>query len=176
MSATRTLSVVPRLALLEKTPDIIAALIADLDETPLRWKPAADRWCIQEVIAHLADVEPRGFRGRVERILAEQNPALPAVDPAQLGAGGRHLERTAGDWLADFRIERAKSLEVLRRVTAEDLSRPAVHGALGPLTLSNLLHEWPLHDLGHTRQIAELMRAQLHPHIGPWRDMYPVRP
>ncbi|HTO90682.1 MAG TPA: DinB family protein [Candidatus Sulfotelmatobacter sp.] len=169
-------TVVPRLALLERTPDIVAALVSDLDDASVSWKPSPDRWCVQEVVGHLADIEPRGFRGRVEMILAQDRPTVPAVDPEQLAAGGRYLLRSLADWLADFRRERALSLEVLRGVLAEDLDRPAVHGGLGPFKLSDLLHEWPLHDLGHTRQIAELMRAQLHPHIGPWREMYKVNP
>ena len=28
------------------------------------------------------------------------------------------------------------------------------------ITLSQMLHEWALHDLGHVRQIAELVRAR----------------
>ena len=31
---------------------------------------------------------------------------------------------------------------------------------VGEITLSNMLYEWTLHDLGHVRQIAELVRAR----------------
>ena len=36
----------------------------------------------------------------------------------------------------------------------------ALHRAAGEITLTNMLHEWALHDLGHVRQIAEPVRAR----------------
>jgi hypothetical protein len=38
-----------------------------------------------------------------------------------------------------------------------DGDRTAVHLKVGPITLSQMLHEWALHDLGHIRQVAELV-------------------
>ena len=38
--------------------------------------------------------------------------------------------------------------------------RRAVHKKVGPITLAQMLNEWALHDLGHIRQIAELVRAR----------------
>ncbi len=37
--------------------------------------------------------------------------------------------------------------------------RRAFHKEVGVITLAQMLHEWALHDLGHIRQIAELVRA-----------------
>ena len=54
---------------------------------------------------------------------------------------------------------------------------PARHPVLGEFTLANLLNEWALHDLGHVRQLAELVRAQLYyPEIGPFQEQYALRP
>jgi|GEM_PF-3709412 len=38
--------------------------------------------------------------------------------------------------------------------------RKAMHKLAGEITLQQMLHEWAMHDLGHIRQIAELVRAQ----------------
>ena len=38
--------------------------------------------------------------------------------------------------------------------------RSAQHAEIGKFTLSEMLHEWANHDLGHLRQIAELFRAR----------------
>lgn len=97
--------------------------------------------------------------------------------PDRAAASGAYTARPLAEAVARFRAERELSLRLLDRVRAADLDRAGVHGDLGPITLGNLLHEWPLHDLGHVRQIAELVRARkYHPHIGPWREMYPMRP
>jgi hypothetical protein len=39
-----------------------------------------------------------------------------------------------------------------------------------------MLHEWAMHDLGHIRQIAELVRARLQPGAGPLGRDYKLRP
>ncbi len=169
--------VVPGFAMLEGTPRVLQWLTDGLDEADAHWKPAPDRWCVVEVVAHLADIEGRGFRGRVEAMMAEDEPLLPAIDPDQLAREGRYVERPLAPTLAAFREERARSLEYLRSVKPSDLVRRGIHGGIGPITLSHLLHEWPLHDLGHLRQVAELVRARrFHPHIGPWQAQYTLKP
>ena len=40
-----------------------------------------------------------------------------------------------------------------------------------------MLHEWALHDLGHVRQIAELVRARKYlPGAGPLGEDYQLKP
>ncbi len=168
---------VPGLELLERTPEIVAWLVSGLDDSDARWKPAPDRWCALEVVGHLADIEVTGFRGRAEAMLAADHPRLPGIDPDAIAATGRYAALPLDQALERFREERARSVTLLRRLGPEDLLRTGEHGDLGPITLSHLLHEWPLHDLGHVRQIAELVRARrFHPFIGPWRPHYPMRP
>ena len=45
------------------------------------------------------------------------------------------------------------------------------------ITLSQMLHEWALHDLGHIRQIAELVRARKYlAGAGPLGEDYKLKP
>jgi hypothetical protein len=40
-----------------------------------------------------------------------------------------------------------------------------------------MLHEWAMHDLGHIRQIAELVRARKHwKQAGPLGEDYKLKP
>ena len=49
--------------------------------------------------------------------------------------------------------------------------------AAGEITLSQMLHEWALHDLGHVRQIAELVRARKYlAGAGPLGEDYQLKP
>lgn len=48
----------------------------------------------------------------------------------------------------------------MRGLPAAAGNRKARHLAAGEITLSQMLHEWALHDLGHIRQIAELVRSR----------------
>jgi hypothetical protein len=53
----------------------------------------------------------------------------------------------------------------------------ALHKAAGEITLVNMLHEWALHDLGHIRQIDELVRARKYlAGAGPLSEDYHLKP
>jgi hypothetical protein len=68
-------------------------------------------------------------------------------------------------------------LELLRGLPAEAGSRKAMHLAAGEITLSQMLHEWALHDLGHVRQIAELVRTRKYlAGAGPLAEDYHLKP
>ncbi|MFZ0801639.1 MAG: hypothetical protein WAN70_05690, partial [Terriglobales bacterium] len=45
------------LDLAEKSPKEIAVAVLGLTGKTLRYKPAPDKWCILEILAHLADIE-----------------------------------------------------------------------------------------------------------------------
>ncbi len=162
---------------LRATPTLLRELTAPLDPADYGWKPSPARWSVEEVLGHLIHVEALGFRQRTERILGEDNPLLDAYDPDGFAAAGVYSGRSLAGALDDFTAERAASLAVLETLNPASLDRPARHSKLGDLVLSNLLHEWVFHDLGHVRQIAELLRACHHyPHLGPWRQFYSVNP
>jgi len=61
---------------------------------------------------------------------------------------------------ADFEDQRENNLEYLGVLPKGAASRVARHQAAGEITLGQMLHEWALHDLGHIRQVAELVRAR----------------
>ena len=167
--------VLPCLDLLEATPAILRGLMAEISEEDARWKPAADRFSIAEVLSHLSHSEGHCYRERLDRFLAEERPELEP-DDAQM-----HLEvyKTA-DPEADFdhfEDQRETNIELLRGLPAEAGSRKALHRAAGEITLANMLHEWALHDLGHIRQIAELVRARTYlAGAGRLGEEYTLRP
>lgn len=167
--------VLPCLDLLEATPAILRGLMAEISEEDARWKPAADRFSIAEVLSHLSHSEGHCYRERLDRFLAEERPELEP-DDAQM-----HLEvyKTA-DPEADFdhfEDQRETNIELLRGLPAEAGSRKALHRAAGEITLANMLHEWALHDLGHIRQIAELVRARKYlAGAGPLGEEYRLKP
>ena len=167
----------PPLETLEKTPDILKALLVGATQDALEWKPAPDRWSISEVLAHLKHVEVEGFHGRAREFLEKDNPVLGAYDQNALAAAGTYSGKDARQSLAEFQRQRARSLEFLRTVSRDALARKAQHPQLGEVTLGQLLHEWAFHDLGHIRQVAELYRAKVYwPEMGGWQRYYKINP
>jgi hypothetical protein len=94
----------------------------------------------------------------VDRFLREERPEFEA-DHAKF-----HLERYR-DADPEFEFDhfeerRDDNVEFLRSLPASAGARTALHSEAGQITLSHMLHEWALHDLGHIRQVAELVRAR----------------
>ncbi len=145
---------------LAATPAILRGLLCELSAADTEWKPAPERFSVAEVLAHLAHSEGHCYRRRVDRFLSEELPELEA-DEAQM-----YLElyrnANAGEAFAYFVVQRAANVEYLRGLPRSAGERRARHQEAGEITLQQMLHEWAMHDLGHIRQIAELVRARKH--------------
>ena len=165
----------PCLDLLEATPAILRGLMSEISEDDARWKPAPDRFSIAEVLAHLSHSEGHCYRARVDRFLAEELPEFEP-DDAQM-----HLDLYKNadpeEEFGHFEDQRESNIKLLRGLAAETGSRKAMHRAAGEITLSQMLHEWALHDLGHIRQVAELVRARKYlAGAGPLGGEYQLKP
>ena len=165
----------PCLDLLAATPEILRGLMSEVSDEDARWKPAPDRFSIAEVLAHLSHSEGHCYRMRVDRFLAEERPEFEP-DDAQL-----YLDLYRG---ADPEVEfdrfgeqREANVEFLRSLSAGMAGRVATHREVGEITLAQMLHEWALHDLGHIRQVAELVRARKYLEgAGPLGRSYQLKP
>ena len=170
-----TESGLPCLHLLEATPGILRGLMSELTDDDARWKPAPDRFSVAEVLAHLSHSEGHCYRARLDRFLSEEMPELEPDDAHM------HLELYKNadpeEHFRRFEDQRETNIELLRGLPAETGTRKARHLAAGEITLSQMLHEWALHDLGHVRQIAELVRARKYlAGAGPLGEEYRLKP
>jgi hypothetical protein len=152
------MSDLPCLDLLEATPSILRGLMIELSDEDARWKPAPDRFSVAEVLAHLSHSEGNCYRMRLDRFMSETRPEFEP-DDAQM-----YLDLYRGadpeDEFDHFEEQRELNVQYLRGLPAGAGRRIALHKEFGEITLGKMLHEWALHDLGHIRQVAELVRAR----------------
>jgi hypothetical protein len=167
----------PAIDQMAATPDIFRALLGGISEEQTSWKPAAERWSIAEMLEHLSHVEAHCFRIRFDEILAADNPEIEPYDQDAFYAQGAYSNRDAEESLAHWEEQREDNLEFLGGLDPAALARKGRHTLRGEFTLENLLNEWAFHDLGHVKQLTELVRAQLYyPAIGPFQAEYTIRP
>ena len=165
----------PCLDLLEATPAILRGLMSEISDEDARWKPAEDRFSVAEVLSHLSHSESHCYRARVDRFLSEEMPEFEP-DDAQMYLDVYRNADPEEDF-AHFEDQREINLELLRGLPTKAGDRRAMHRAAGEITLSQMLHEWALHDLGHIRQIAELVRARKYlAGAGPLGEDYKLKP
>lgn len=165
----------PCLDLLASTPAILRGLMAEISEEDARWKPAEDRFSIAEVLSHLWHSEWHCYRDRVERFLGEEMPEFESDDAQMYLDVYRNADPEEA--ARKFEEHRATNLEFLRSLPASVGTRKARHLSAGEITLSEMLHEWALHDLGHIRQVTELVRARRYlAGAGPLGAAYELKP
>jgi hypothetical protein len=159
--------------MLPNTPHILEELIRGLTDEELGRKPGRDRFSIGEVISHLEHAERTLYGPRIRVVIQTDAVRLPAYKAPAGGFAGREVRTT----LESYARERVANSELLRSVDEDDLKRTGIHEVYGPLTLENIVSEIAYHDLGHIKQVSELVRwLRYHPRMGPFQRDYSVNP
>lgn len=167
----------PAIDHLAATPEVLRLLMGGLSDDDAQWKPAPDRWSVAEILEHLAHVEGHYFRAGLDRMVAENGASIEPYDQDIYAAAGTYSNREAEESFAHWEEQREDNVDFLRELDASVLARTAHHPELGIVSVEDLLNEWAFHDLGHVRQIAELVRARMYyAKLGPFRAQYQVHP
>jgi len=159
-------------AVLKSTPEKLRREISSMSPREMRTPPAPDKWSVQVVLAHLDDVEELAMRNRVEAMVRQEMPTLPAFDQeARVGEMG-YTRKDPRRSLASFARKRQANLKWLRKLKPGDLKRKGRHQLVGEVSVENFLTEWAFHDLGHLKQILEIKRYTLYPRMGNMQAFY----
>jgi hypothetical protein len=175
MAASASSHALPGLAVLEQTPIIIEKILWAANDEMMQWKPAAERWSIGEVLGHLAEVETV-FRGRVQKMLDQDNPKIESYDPKASEAAGKYGGK-ARENLKLFCHGRDRTLSWLRYVPASMVARTAQHPELCTISVGNSMNSWACHSLGPIRQSLEVYRAHaFYEGMRPFQKFYSLKP
>ena len=156
---------------LSHTPAVISSLVEGVSPQQARWKPAADRWSILEVVNHLHDEECEDFRTRLDGILHHPGQPLPPIDPPRWAIERKYNERDMQESLGRFLEARRMSLQWLR-----DLNNPNWEQSHqlphGPIQAGDILASWAAHDFLHVRQLSKLHWEYLNREAAPFKTEY----
>jgi hypothetical protein len=143
---------------LSDTPNKIRLMVESLTAEEQRSKPTEGGFSVLENICHLRDIEEKGYRNRIERILSEENPFLPDIDGDKLALEREYQKQNLFTELSVFSANRAESLSLIRKSSSEDLERTGVLENVGQITLSKLLLIMSEHDREHLQSLSDLCR------------------
>jgi len=156
-------------AVLERTPAALSALLRGVPDTWARATEGAGTWSPFDVVGHLVHGERTDWMPRARHIISGDPRPFTRFDrTAQFDeSGGKSLE----DLLEEFAELRAGSLAELLSMdlSEDDLARAGLHPELGPVTLGQLLATWVVHDLDHVAQVARTMAKVYAGAVGPWQ-------
>jgi hypothetical protein len=158
------------IAILQRTPAALDALLRGLPEPWIAADEGTDTWSPFDIVGHLIHGERADWIPRARRILEDgESRAFEPFDRfAQFAESqGRRLP----DLLDEFAVVRQNSLNELAALNLKDsdLDRRGMHPALGAVTMRELLATWVAHDLDHVMQISRVLARQYTDEVGPWR-------
>lgn len=143
----------------EKSPKQIAAAVSGLPDKTLRYKPAPDKWCILEILAHLADMEIL-YAYRLRQMLADKNPVIAPIDQDAWAQHLGYMESSPAELIAQYGLNRHATLQLLRRMKPGDLEKFAHHPERNrPVTVAEYVGMMSKHGPNHLAQIENLKKA-----------------
>jgi DinB superfamily len=143
----------------EKSPKEIAAAVLGLPEEILRYKPSVEKWCVLEILGHLADVEiVYGYR--IRQMLADTKPVIAPLDQNAWARNLNYLDSRPSELVAFYGLGRHHNLRLLRSLRPSDISKSAFHPELQrEITVAELVERMGSHGAAHLQQIEKLKTA-----------------
>jgi hypothetical protein len=122
------------------------------DDRTIRHRPAAGEWSAVEVLGHMID-KMQIWTSRVERLMAEERPALPSYDQDALVRDHDYLHADPEVLFEQLRQACERFATLVERISTSALQREGVHEEFGPMTLRQCI-EAPLESVpGHLEQL-----------------------
>ncbi len=138
----------------------IDGLVAKVGADDLDRKPPA-AWSPRQIIHHLADSELQSY-ARLRRLIAE--PAGSIIQGYDEGAWAENPTLGYGELpiansVAVFLAVRSASLDVIERLTPDDLGRSGEHSESGPYTVRRWLEIYTQHPFDHGAQLERALEG-----------------
>lgn len=140
---------------LDGTPRDLVRLTRPVDDAAALVRPGPGEWCIKDVVAHLADIEPQ-FRAHLIRILEQENPVEPDLHP---NPAAHDLARPLPELIRAFRVERDRTVDLLTHLSHSQWLRPCTHPLRGPSKLRKQVEILIGHDNNHLAQIVSIRQC-----------------
>src|SRR5436190_9480620 len=142
----------------EKSPGEIARAVTGLTDSVLRYKPSPDKWCILEILGHLADIEVV-YAYRIRQMLADKKPVIAPMDGDDWARNLGYIETPPAELVALYGLNRHSNLRLLRRLKPADLGKSAFHPELQrEVTVAEMIEKMAGHGAGHLQQIERLKK------------------
>jgi hypothetical protein len=146
---------------LQQHAEEVTRMVAGLSEADLARRTVADKWSVKELLCHLDRIQ-EVFDERVEAMLAQENPKLPAYEPDGDPGFAARVQRPATDTLATFLVRRERLVGRLEELRPSDWHRPGQHPEYAHYDVHFCVEYLAHHEAHHLYQMFQ-RRAPLGP-------------
>ena len=114
-----------------------------------------EEWSSRQVIHHCADSEAQSY-ARLRRLIAEPGSAIQGYDEALWAKNPTlgYTDMPVQVSIDVFKAVRAGSLEIIKRLTPDQLKNFGIHSESGEFTVERWLQAYTRHPNAHAEQIT----------------------
>lgn len=135
----------------------ISSLIEGLNDEQMEYYPEPGEWNMREALMHLYATQEL-LAGRVDKMLAEQNPSLAGASAWLLGEGEIQSGRLS---FKQLKTSRAATLDRLKTLPLESWWRTGEHEEFGRVTILQQASYFAKHERSHLPQVLRIREAIL---------------
>src|ERR1700675_975679 len=99
----------------------LSARLRGLPGEALVFHPAAEDWCVNEVVGHLIEAERLGFAGRIREMLEADDPVFVPWDQPSVAAARHDCDRIPAELIEKFAELREGSARLVAGLSDADL-------------------------------------------------------
>lgn len=144
------------IAVQRETAARLTQLVNGASREQLAKRPAADKWSVSEILAHLAEAEVSCF-SRYRQMIEHNGAKIIPFDQDLWYKLGDYAGRDPQESLQLFRLMRETNLRMFDRLTPEQWQLGGVHAERGPMTIADLAKQIAGHDINHLAQLEKLV-------------------
>jgi hypothetical protein len=139
--------------------DLLKAVLTEVPQEAMKFKPAPADWSVREIIIHIADSESNAAL-RARKLIAEPGSVLMGYDQDVWTNGLNYHEHNLEDALEVTRLARKTTYELLKRQPDEVFSHAVVHPEYeAPHTFEKWIELYSAHIPGHIEQIRNNVKT-----------------
>ena len=147
------------LRLQQSAPGKLALLLKGKTGRQLMRRPAADKWSVAEIVAHLSDAE-LAISWRIRQVLSKNAVPIQAYDQDVWAKTFDYAHRDPRQSLANFRTLREANVALLKSVPRKLWDNYGVHEERGNESISHIVRMVAGHDLNHLQQIQRILTGK----------------
>jgi hypothetical protein len=140
-------------------PTKLARLLEGVSSAKARKRPAANKWSIAEIVAHLADAELVGGY-RIRAILGAPGCPIIGFDQDVWVTALHYDKRNLGKSLEQYRALRGANLALLKTLKPKQWKHHGLHNERGAESIEMIVQMFAGHDLNHFQQIERILSTK----------------
>jgi uncharacterized damage-inducible protein DinB len=131
---------------------------AGLDASTARRRPSSDGWSAVEIVCHLRDYAEL-LLSLLKRAPQEERPRIFSYSNDEMAAAREYGSQDLQQVIAAAEGIRARTTDIVRRLTPVQLAIECDHPRRGPITVAAYIDLLLTHEEDHLAQIESLMKA-----------------